>query len=117
FSHTLLGSYDYTVSDSYGLGAAATSSAGFTWRWRRPGRVWWLDSNLTWQQLQGNALTNTSGWQTTAGLGRMLGAHVVLLAQYAYLKYSGGLPTSAYHLSESAARVSMVWTPHPSALQ
>ena len=33
FSHTLLASFDRAVGDSYGLGAAATSSATLTWSW------------------------------------------------------------------------------------
>ena len=113
-SCTLLGSYDYTVSDSYGVGAAATSSATITWRWNRPGRVWWLESSLGWQQLQGNGLTNTSGWQTTVGLGRKLGAHAVFLTQYAYLHYSGGLQAALSSFSQSAVRVSVVWNPQSS---
>jgi hypothetical protein len=117
FSHTVLGSFDRTVSDSYGLGAGATSSATLTWSWRRPGRVWWFESSLGWQQLQGNILTSTSGWNTTASLGRRLSNHIIFLTQYAYLKYSGGLQTAISSLSQSAARVSIVWNAQPSPSQ
>jgi hypothetical protein len=110
-STTLLGSYDRAVSDSYGLGAASTSSATVAWRWARPDRAWSLESSLTWQELRGNAMANTSGWQMTVGAGRKLGAHLALLTQYTYLDYSGGLPTALSSLSQSAVRVSVVWNP------
>jgi hypothetical protein len=117
FSHTLLGSYDRTVSDSYGLGASTTSSATAAWQLRRPGSTWSLDSSVGWQQLGGNALTSTSGWHASAGFGRAIGTHVSLLTQYTYLYYSGQLQKSAYSLSQSAVRISLVWNPGASLLR
>jgi len=120
FANTLLASFDRSVSDSYGLGASTSSSAGFSWRWSRPGRSWWLTSNFGWQRLEtGNSgsaasfLQNTSGWQVTSGLGRNLNRHLTLLLEYAYLNYSGGFQKTAYSLSQNAVRVSLAWTPHP----
>jgi hypothetical protein len=112
-SHTFLGSIDRTVSDSYGLGASSTSTATVTWRWHPPGSYWSLQSGLSWQQLQGGALANTTGWRATAGVNRAFGLHVSALWQYTYLNYSGGLQTSASSFSDSAVRVSLFWTPHP----
>jgi hypothetical protein len=116
-SNTFLASYDRTVVDSYGLGASTTSSVNASWHWRHPGASWWLDSSFSWQQLQGGILTNTSGWRTTVGLNRAIGTHIVLLTQYVYLDYSGGLLAAVSHTSQSAVRVSVAWTPHPAALQ
>lgn len=113
FSHTFLASYDRTVSDSYGLGAATSSTANASWRLGRPGRAWWLESSAGWQQLGGNSLANTSGWHSSAGFGRAVGTRLVLLTQYSYLRYSGLLQKSAYSLSQNAVRISLVWTPHP----
>lgn len=115
-SNTFLGSYDRTVIDSYGLGASTTSTATAGWHWRHPGSSWWLDGSFSWQQLQGGALANTSGWHTTAGLSRAIGTHVVLLTQYVHLDYSGGLLSSLYHTTQDSVRVSIAWVPHP-ALQ
>ena len=112
-SHTLLGSIDRSVSDSYGLGSSSSSTATVAWRWRRYGSLWSLQSGLSWQQLQGNAVVNTAGWRATAGLNREFGPHLAMLWQYTYLKYSGGLQASVYSFSESAVRVSMIWTPQP----
>jgi hypothetical protein len=112
-SHTLLGSIDRTVSDTYGFGASSSSTATVAWRWRRYGSLWSMQSSLSWQQLQGNAVVNTSGWRATAGLNRELGPHLSVLWQYTYLKYSGGLQTSVYSFSESAVRISLIWTLQP----
>jgi hypothetical protein len=115
-SHTFLGSYDRGVSDSYGVGASTNSSANAAWRWRHPGSSWWLASSFGWQQLQGNFLGNTSGWNTMVGLNRAIGAHFVLLTQYAHLTYSGVLQAAA-HTSQDSVRVSIAWSPHAAALQ
>ena len=112
FSNTFLGSYDRSVSDSYGLGASNSSSSGGSWHWQRPDRTWWIESAFSWEQLQGTG-QNTSGWRATAGLGRAVGTRIALVMQYTYLKYSGQFQDQANNLSQSAVRVSMVWTPHP----
>ena len=114
-SHTFLGSYDRTVSDSYGLGAASTSSAGGSWRWARPGRSWWIESTVGWQQLAGSAAYgNSSGWRIEGGFGRSMGDRVALLTQYVFLHFSQQL-ASIPPLSQSAVRVSMVWNRDPRA--
>ena len=115
-SHTFLGSYDRTVSDSYGLGAATTSTATASWHWRHPGNSWWFDSSFNWQQLLGGALATTSGWHTTVGLTRTIGTHIALMTQYVHMNYSGGLQATTYHFSQDAMRVSIAWTPRPAAL-
>jgi hypothetical protein len=110
FSHTLLGSYNRGVSDSYGLGASSNSTAGGTWRWQRPARDWWLESAFSWEQIQ-TAGQRTSGWRASAGLGRSVGARISLVTQYVYLNYSGRFQNQANSVSQSAARISMVWIP------
>jgi hypothetical protein len=111
FSQTLLGSLERTVTDQYGLGASTSSSAGASWRWARPGRPWWLESSFTWQQLSGGGLSDLSGWRTTTGFGERIGRHFAIMTQYAYMRYSGVLQTSDYHLAQSAVRISVVWYP------
>ena len=116
FSHTLLGSYSRDVSDFYGLGALSTYSATGTWRWRRPGRMWWTESLLSWQELSGNPTTNTTAWRVEAGLGRALTNRTGLLTQYVYLHYALPLLNAAAS-SQSAVRVSFVWNPQYTAFQ
>jgi hypothetical protein len=115
-SNTFLGSYDRGVSDAYGVGASTNSAANAAWRWRRPGSSWWLASSFGWQQLKGNILGETSGWNTTVGLNRAIGPHFVLLTQYVHLTYSGALQAAA-HISQDSGRVSVEWTHHPIAPQ
>lgn len=112
FSHTLLGSYDRTVSDTYGLGASTNSSATASWQWKRPGRAWWLTADTGWQRLEGSFAGDVAGWRSSAGIGRSLG-HVVLLMDYAYLRYSGTQQRTVYNVSQSAVRISMSWRPNP----
>lgn len=115
FSHTFLGSYDRTVSDSYGYGAGSTSSVSAAWRWSRPGRGWSLEGSLSRQELQGSGFENLKSWRATAGLGRALAAQLALLTQYVYLGYSGRLENTPYSFSQSALRVSLVWFSQPNA--
>jgi hypothetical protein len=114
FSHTFLFSGDRTVSDSFGVGASTTLSAGVGWRWKRPGRQVWLEASFSGQQLQGDLYQNTTGWRTVIGGGRALGTHSAILAQYAFLTYYSGAGTAA-DLSQSAVRISLVWSPQPNA--
>lgn len=116
-SHTILSTYERTVSNTYGVGASTSSSATASWHWRRRGNSWWLDSSFSWEQLQANGLglANTSGWHTTVGLNRAISTQIVLLTEYAHLNYSGGLQTAAYQFSQDAVRVAVGWTPHPTA--
>ena len=113
-SHTFLGSYDRTVSDSYGVGATTTSTSSATWRWSRPGVGWWLEGSFSWQVARRCRPGRCRpGYIQLAGhgeLGKQLGAHVALITQYVYLNYSGRLETSLYSQSQSAMRVSIVWT-------
>lgn len=115
-SNTILGSYSRTVSDSYGLGATATTAATGSWRWGRPGRAWWIESTGGWQRLGGSALFSSSGWRFEGGYGRALRNRVALLTQYVFLHYSQQLATVP-PLSQSAVRVSMVWNRDPHAFQ
>ena len=116
-SNTFIGSYDRTVNSSYGTGAATSYSANAAWRFRMPGRSWWMDSSLGWQQLQGGVFTSTSGWHFTAGLNKAVSPHVAFRAEYAYLSYSGGLQNSPYNLSQSAVRFSVTWFPPVNGLR
>jgi hypothetical protein len=110
-SHTLLGMYERGVGDVYGLGVSSTTTAGGTWRWNRPGRSWWWEATGSRQQLQGGAFGHASGWRSTGSLGRMLGHRVAFVMQYAYLNSAAvGTP---YSISQSAARVSLMWAPGP----
>ena len=119
-SHTFLGSYDRSSVDGYGLGASTTSTSTVAWRWQHPGRTWWIEASMGWQQLSDAGYGNISGWHTTVALDRALSDHAVLQTSYAYLSYSGGsLPggssnlanLAAYSSAQNAIRVVLTWTP------
>jgi hypothetical protein len=113
-SHTFLGEFDRTVSDSYGLGATTSSTGSFTWRWGRPHRSWWLQSGLSWLQMEGGGtLAKTTGWHANTGFGQALGSHVTLLTQFAFLDYTGGLQASTSQFTSNSVRVSVAWSPQP----
>jgi len=111
-AQTIMGSIERTVADSFGLGAATTTSSAVSWYWKRPGRAWWIESGASWQQLQGNGLAQLSGLRASAGVGRNFGRQLVLVTQYAYLDYLSQQQAAAYRQGQSAVRVSLVWTPH-----
>lgn len=113
FSHTLIGSFDRTGADAYAIGASRSLISSANWRWKRPDRVWWLESGVSWERVDFEHQAGTSGWRASAGWGRSLSTHIALLAQYAYLRYSGRYQTVANDLSQSAVRLSLTWTPHP----
>jgi hypothetical protein len=118
FSHTFLGSYDRTVSDSYGLGASTSSTANATWRWLHPGSSWGLSSSFGWQQLQGGILNNTSGWRVSVGLNRAVGSHIILVTEYAHQNVSGqSAQVAAYNASQDAVRFSISWSPRPTVFR
>lgn len=124
-SHAFIGSYDRVTTDAYGLGASSSSHSSVSWRWRRPGNSWWLDSSFGWEQLNAGQLSagqsgasflsNTSGWRTTTGLSRAVGSRAVLETQYSYLDYSGGFGGKLYHSSQSAVRLVVTWMPEAGA--
>lgn len=116
-SNTFLVSYDRTVASSYGLGATTSSSANATWRFRMPGRSWWIDTSFGWQQLGESTILNTTGWRSTTGFNQAVGTHMAFRLEYAYLNYSGGLQGSPYNLSQSAVRFSVTWYPPANALR
>lgn len=111
FAYSFLASFDRTVSDSFGAGAATNTSIDGSWRWKRPGNDWSIETTGGWQQLSGNIFNNTSAWRGSVGVGRMFGAQLSLLTQYSYLRYSGTVVQTVYDRSQSAVRVSLVWSP------
>ena len=100
-----------------GWAATSTSSASGSWRWARPGRSWWIESTVGWQQLAGGAAyANSSGWRAEGGFGRAMGNHLALRTQCVYLHFSQQL-ASVPPLSQTAVRVSMIWNPDPHAFR
>jgi hypothetical protein len=121
FAHTFLGSYDRTISDSYGFGAGSTQNAMGAWSWRRPNRSWWIHASGGWQKLQGGAFHDITDFYGTAGFGKLVGRHEALQFEYVHGNYSawaGGIGGSlgsgiVPQLTQNAVLVSLVFAPHP----
>jgi hypothetical protein len=117
FSHTLLGSFDRTAADSYGLGSSTTSTASASWGFRPRGAAWWIQTRFSFQQLRSDVTSSSTAFQAIESLNRAFGNHLILLVQYAYLNYSRSSQTPSSSFSESAVRVSVVWTPQTNTLR
>jgi hypothetical protein len=113
YSHIILGDYRRIVSDAYGIGAETTSYSSGSWTWGRPGRVWWLNSSFSWEQLQGTGVTlvDNSSSRATIGLGRNVGRQTALLVEYAFLRYVTELQRTRHSSLQSAVRLSVMWNP------
>ncbi len=116
FEHTLIASYDRTIGDNYGYNAEATSSVEGSWTWQRPGRNWWIQSSLIWQQLP-NSVFDGSSLRGSAGFGRTLSSQTALLTEFSYLRYSGRLNNISSESSQYGVRVSIVWSPQQAIIR
>jgi len=88
-SHMFIGSFDHTITDTYGLGAYSANVASGAWNWHLPGRSW---SNYTmgrYEMLDNAGGHNLNAWITNAGLSRRLDRHTQLRAGYMYGRNSG----------------------------
>ena len=90
-SHTLLGSFDRSVGDSYGLGSASTNTATAGWAWKAPGGSWSLSANYGYQQLNNSALRGGESWRATGGIARALSSHMFISVQYVYFTFPPNL--------------------------
>jgi hypothetical protein len=111
FAHTLLGSYDRSFADPYGLGASATISSMGAWNYGRPDSVWRFRVSVGQQQVQSASFRTLESWQATMILQRALSTHTAIAAQYGYMRYSGGPSTTTDAISPSAVRLTVIWAP------
>jgi hypothetical protein len=111
-SNTLLASYERTIGDAYGLGAAHTSVATAGWARKTPGSAWSLHAEYGYQQTAGSPLLNTESWRAMGGLARSLTNHLFIGVQYAYFAYPPRPEAITGLLSSgSGLNVSLSWSP------
>jgi hypothetical protein len=110
-SHSFLVSYDRSVGQSYGVGAADMTTTNAAWHWSLPGRNWGLSSNYMRQQFTGGGFGDVTGWRAAAGVTRRMGQHAMLETAYTYASYYSNSPLSPYNSTQSAVRVSVMWAP------
>ncbi len=117
-SHTILFSGSRLVSDSYGLGAAATTAGGITWVWQRAGSGWWLGADVAYHELSGASGLATAGRDklesltVTPTIGRRITGSTVAQLQYLFTDFSSPITTTrGSDKYQHAARLSVVWLP------
>jgi hypothetical protein len=111
-AHTLLGSFNRSLGDSYGLGAASTNAATAGWAWKAPGSSWSLSANFGYQQLSGSAVRGYESWRATGGIARALNAHVFMSVQYAYFTLPSNLVLVGEMLgAQSGVTMNLSWSP------
>jgi hypothetical protein len=110
-AHTLLIYGHRDLSDTYGLGAANTTSAGLAWNWHRRASAWTLSSSFAYQRLAGRSVQLLQAWMYQGTIARQLTPHTRLLAQAVYATDSGPQVGDFSSLMRRGARLSLVWTP------
>jgi hypothetical protein len=115
YQHTLVGSYDRTSADAYGLAVGSTTTLSAAWNWRRPGSRWNVFTSLAQQQVRNTGYASLSGWQASGGISQSLNSHMRMTAQYVYLTNSGEYLGIASNLAIHSVRVSLGWAPQASA--
>ena len=111
YAHTLMASGMRSAGDYYGFGANSSISATGAWYWSRPGSAWWAASSFGEEALMGTGFPTFTSWRATTGIGRRLGGHVAVFAQYGYIDYSGLTGRVSKPIHQHVGRLAIVWTP------
>jgi hypothetical protein len=110
-AHTVLGFYNRSIGDSYGLGSSNTSAATGSWNWRIPGSGWALSANLGYQEMSNSTFKNTTSWRAGASVARLLVAHCFFSAQFMYSQSPGTLTVQGIENSQTGLSLSLTWSP------
>jgi hypothetical protein len=96
--HVFIVAVNRSVSDFYGLGAAATLSSSLGWSWHRRGRRWTIQSGVGQDKMLGSQITalglGNNGIRANAGLYWNVAGHASVGLQYAFVSYSGVFPVA-----------------------
>jgi hypothetical protein len=110
-SHTFLASYNRSIGDTYGLGAATTSGANGAWNWKRPGSTWSVFGSFGYQELGGSTFRNTLSWRGSGGVAKRLGPQVFMNVQYVYSQVPSNLAVSGANFNQNGVVLSASWSP------
>lgn len=111
YQHTLLGSYERSSVDVYGLAIGTNTTVTAAWNWHRPGSRWSVFTSFGQQQVRNTGYASLSGWQASGGIAQSLNPHMRMTAQYVYLSNSGGYLGTITNLAVHSVRVSLDWAP------
>jgi hypothetical protein len=111
YAHTFLGAYDQSLGQSYGAGAAKSTTVNAAWNWNRPGRNWGLGTNYMRMQFGGGLFGDVNGWRAAIGLSRRLGGHMTIQTAYLFAAYSSQSNLAPYKSAQHGVQLSLRWTP------
>jgi len=111
-SQTLLGSFNRSIGDSYGLGSASTNVATAGWNWSVPGSSWSVSATYNYQQLNGSTLNGNESWRAVGSIARALSRHIFASLQYTYFKVPPTFSLGNGTIDEqSGISMSLAWAP------
>jgi hypothetical protein len=116
-SHTFMGSYDRTITDLYGLGAASVGIASGAWNWHIPGHTWSAFAIGRYEAMQNIGSHNLDASLGDAGIERHFGTHTSVQLAYIYGRISGvfvSVPENVMPEKQAlqGARLVVSWSPH-----
>lgn len=112
YRHKLVGSYDRTAADRFGLAVGTVTSLSAGWNWHLPGSAWNVSTGFGQQSIRRAGFASLSGWSASGGVSRNLGSQARLTLQYVYLSSTGhylGGPVNS--LEMHSVRASLSWSP------
>jgi hypothetical protein len=110
-SHTFMGSFDRTITDSYGLGAYSASVASGAWSWRIPGRGWSVYSAGRYEMLENLANHNLNAWLASVGISRRFDRHTIGRIGYIYGRNAGFYGGGAMNRHFEGVQLVVSWSP------
>lgn len=111
YSHTFMGSFDHTLTDSYGLGGTAANVGSAAWNWHIPGHTWSVSSMGRYEFIQDAGIHNINGWLANAGLSRRLSTYTLMRGGYFYGKTSGIFFGELTHRPIQGVELVFTWSP------
>lgn len=110
-SQTFMAQYSRVLSDPYGIGAVATSSATAAWSWRPHGSAWSELASASWQEMAGTTALLSNSWNGRVSLNRALTHQTGISIAYALLSNRGLMAKALPNRSMDAVVVSFYWIP------
>jgi hypothetical protein len=110
-SQSFVASYDRSASDTFGFAVGTNTAMMGSWSRRRPGRSWSTFASFGQQQIRNTGFVSLSGWQTSGGWSKNLGASTAVSMQFVYLSSAGLYLGNLNDLSLHSVRVSLNWSP------
>ena len=111
FSQSFVATYDRTATNGYGFAVGTNTALMGSWSRRRPGSSWSTFASFGQQQIRNTGFVSLSGWQTSGGWSKNLGASTAVTTQFVYLTSAGLYLGNTNDIAAHSIRVSLNWSP------